>query len=808
MKQPVIYGSGGWVYTIAVTAPVNSEVIVSGGSEVITGVGTGSDYAFSVHKKNTTYTIAVSMDGATKTATVTTGTNPGAMSFVVIEFGTINLTYDPGFAGHVITCTDGTTTVTKTAPSSGSTMTFYPPNTGTWTISGQASGVTYSTTATVSSLDTPVNAALQGYSEDLTVTYPSGATCTITDGNLETYTAENNPQTFTLHQAETTYTLTVTLEGQAKTETITTGSSGTAQSVTVEFGTINVTLDSLFVGGTVTCTNGTITMTKTSSTTSLTFRPPYTGTWAVSTVYDGDTYTKQATVSSLSTAVSITLERYSENVTVTYPAGATCSITDGVSETYTATTNPQTFTLHQENTAYTLSVTLEGQTKTQTVTTGSSGTAQSVTVEFGTINVTIDSDFVGEDVTCTDGNVTMTKTSTTTSLTFRPPTTGTWTLSLTHSGETYSATANVTSLSTAVSVTIQAIVISIYGAQWDGTSTQAWSRTDDAANFTDPIPAVNNGNGSSPFDNLMPWSGMERVTDANAGTLVKIPKFWYKWTRSGSSMKLQIADGEVSGFYVSPAHADRGDGQGERDYVYVGAYHCDTSTWKSISGVKPMVNTGKANFRTNIHSLGTDIWIWDFAMYWTVCMLYLVEFANWNSQEKVGYGGTGANYTIENSGICDSMTYHTGTNAATLQTYGHTRYRYIEDLWGNGCDIVDGIYCSGTNIFCTKNPAQFSDNSGGTNVGGVRASATGWITSYTIPTAPGFEYALFPTSTVGTSQSAGGDYAGDYYNYNESRPGIKVGGEAQQNQQNGLFRLFSNDMGGNNNSTSRLMKLP
>lgn len=454
MKQPVIYGSGGWVYTIAVTAPVNSEVIVSGGSEVITGVGTGSDYAFSVHKKNTTYTIAVSMDGATKTATVTTGTNPGAMSFVVIEFGTINLTYDAGFAGKVLTLSDGTTTVTKTAPSSGSTMTFYPPNTGTWTISGDIGGITYYTTATVSSLDTPVNAALQGYSEDLTVTYPSGATCTITDGNLETYTAENNPQTFTLHQAETTYTLTVTLEGQAKTETITTGSSGTAQSVTVEFGTINVTLDSLFVGGTVTCTNGTITMTKTSSTTSLTFRPPYTGTWAVSTVYDGDTYTKQATVSSLSTAVSITLERYSENVTVTYPSGATCTITDGVSETYTATNNPETFVLHQENTAYTLSVTLEGQTKTQTVTTGSSGIAQSVTVEFGTINVTVATEFLNETVTCTNGAITMTKTATTSSLTFRPPYTGTWTVSSVYSGDTYSTQAVVSDLSTPVSVSI------------------------------------------------------------------------------------------------------------------------------------------------------------------------------------------------------------------------------------------------------------------------------------------------------------------------------------------------------------------
>ncbi len=56
----------------------------------------------------------------------------------------------------------------------------------------------------------------------------------------------------------------------------------------------------------------------------------------------------------------------------------------------------------------------------------------------------------------------------------------------------------------------------------------------------------------SPFDNLYPWSGMVRVTDAVAGELVAIPKFWYKWTKSGNSLKLQIADKETDGFHVSP----------------------------------------------------------------------------------------------------------------------------------------------------------------------------------------------------------------------------------------------------------------
>ena len=68
----------------------------------------------------------------------------------------------------------------------------------------------------------------------------------------------------------------------------------------------------------------------------------------------------------------------------------------------------------------------------------------------------------------------------------------------------------------------------IYGAEWSGNSETTWTRTDEAAGFSNPSPAVNNGTGSSPFDNLMPWAGMEIVEDAEAGTLVSIPKYWYK----------------------------------------------------------------------------------------------------------------------------------------------------------------------------------------------------------------------------------------------------------------------------------------
>lgn len=322
----------------------------------------------------------------------------------------------------------------------------------------------------------------------------------------------------------------------------------------------------------------------------------------------------------------------------------------------------------------------------------------------------------------------------------------------------------------------------IYGVQWDGTASTTWSRTDAAETFMNPTPAVNNGNGSSPFDTIMPWAGMVVEDDATAGKLVKIPKYWFKWTRSGNGMKLQISNGPEAGFHVSPAHADRGDGKGERDYVYVGRYHCNTS-YKSQAGSQPAANMTRAAARSSIHNLGSTYWQYDYAMYWTIMMLYLVEYANWNSQATIGYGCSPSNAKF-NMGATDNMVYHTGTSAASRTTYGSVQYRHIEGLWDNVYDWCDGIRFSGSTVYCIANPASFSDTSGGTNVG-TRATSSGYISGWTNPTADGFEYALYPNAVSGSETT----YVCDYCYYNASGVVLRVGGGYGQNQSYGAFYL-------------------
>ena len=322
-------------------------------------------------------------------------------------------------------------------------------------------------------------------------------------------------------------------------------------------------------------------------------------------------------------------------------------------------------------------------------------------------------------------------------------------------------------------------MVHIYGAQWDGSSTTKWTRTDEAAGFTDPVPYVQGASKySSPFDDLQPWAGMVK-SERTGGTMVAIPKFWYKLTQNGNGMKIQIADRAQSGFSVSPAHMDRGDGKGERDVVYIGRYHCHTSNWKSQTGGKPKANITRSSARSSIHSLGSNIWQMDFAMRFTIWLLYIVEFADWNSQAKIGYG-CGNDSNTENMGYTDSMPYHTGTTKNSRTTYGcGTQYRNIEGLWDNVYDWMDGCYYNGSGLNVIKNPNQFSDSANGVNVGTL---TSGYPSRFTVRSQAGFP-------VFAPSQSNGSDstYSCDGWNFSSSGPCLYVGGSYGQYTDRGLF---------------------
>ena len=333
-------------------------------------------------------------------------------------------------------------------------------------------------------------------------------------------------------------------------------------------------------------------------------------------------------------------------------------------------------------------------------------------------------------------------------------------------------------------VPVKAQFVTIYGVEWDWTSSgpTKGTRTDAAAGFSDPNPAVNNGTGSSPFDSLMPWAGMVKET-RTGGVMVKEPKYWFKWTKTGKKLKLQIADGPVDGFHVDPVNMDKGDGLGELDFSYIGRYHCASGTYKSETNKAQQVSITRSAARTSIHNLGANIWQMDFAQMWYVGMLYLVEFADWNGQKTIGYGCSAAG-SKENNGKTDAMQYHTGTTAANRTTYGYTQYRNIEGWWDNVYDWMDGCYYNSNGLNVILNPSKFSDNANGTLIGSMPSS--GYPNDMAVPTQSGFEWALRPATTGGSDST----YVPDYWDFSGGSPCLFRGGSYYQCQNHGPFCVY------------------
>lgn len=409
---------------------------------------------------------------------------------------------------------------------------------------------------------------------------------------------------------------------------------------------------------------------------------------------------------------------------------------------------------------------------------------KTLTLTYYTLTVTIKA---GSTVTAQCGDKTVSGTVPESgSIKLYLPIAGTWTVTATLGDETTEGSVEVSEYR---DYPLELAYVHIYGASWDGTSTTKWSRTDDAADFTDPVPYVAGASSyGGPFDNLQPWAGMVK-SERTGGTMVAIPKFWYKLEQNGAGMTIKIADRAVEGYSVSPAHMDRGDGHGERDVVYIGRYHCN-DTYKSGTG-SPRANMTRSSARSGIHNLGSTIWQCDFAMRFTLWLLYIVEFCDWNSQAKIGYG-CGNNSSPQPMGYTDSMPYHTGTTQSSRTTYGcGTQYRNIEGLWDNVLDWCDGCYNNGNGLNIILNPSEFSDSSNGTAVG---VPSNGYPSAFTVKTTGGFPL-FIPTAANGGSET----YSCDYWYFSSSYPCLFVGGSCSQYASFGMFYVnyyAASDYGG------------
>lgn len=178
-----------------------------------------------------------------------------------------------------------------------------------------------------------------------------------------------------------------------------------------------------------------------------------------------------------------------------------------------------------------------------------------------------------------------------------------------------SAGSNYTSSAQGYYVRVESLT-SVFGVSWDSsnpsTALTRLTKANDPNKLvtvditTEPVPAVGTGSGSSPFDNYMPWMGMEEYcaslvgssppkevsalykkgedgferTNPNKPVFVKIPEFYYKIEKIGNIFRYYIADGALDGFLLHP-----GSGCYVARYEGVKGNSSGTSTMRSNSGL-------------------------------------------------------------------------------------------------------------------------------------------------------------------------------------------------------------------------------
>lgn len=422
----------------------------------------------------------------------------------------------------------------------------------------------------------------------------------------------------------------------------------------------------------------------------------------------------------------------------------------GGGETYTGAVDSSktaTVSVLGINTSYTLSCVLDGVAYTAEVTTKDYYTTLTVVLEKfqSTITVTVDS---GSTVTATLGSTVLTKTSNGTAV-FTVGKAGTWAIKATLGDQTAEGTVSITASGQSKALTLS--YANVFGVCWDtsNSSTALTRLTPETDPYglvtrsvtTEPVPAAGSGSGSSPFDAFLPWSGMKECNLNSAGavtawkgdsgfsrsnnfTMVFIPEFYVAAKRNGTKQYFYVSDKPKNGMTKHP-------GSGK----YVGKYHaCENPSdyiEASMSGQAPEVNANRSAFRSKIKAIGDKFHLYDFVTYCAIVFLYVVEFADWNSQSKIGQGVIGDS-SAKKSGGTDVMVYHTGNVQGYNTGTTYVQYRWIENLWGNIFQWVDGFNANGTTAYYCTDPSKYADDTatGYTKIGTLPAS--GWIKDLTV----------------------------------------------------------------------------
>lgn len=321
------------------------------------------------------------------------------------------------------------------------------------------------------------------------------------------------------------------------------------------------------------------------------------------------------------------------------------------------------------------------------------------------------------------------------------------------------------------------------------------------------------------MDNGESYEILSAVLNGDDGqVMVEIPKFWVKYCKIGNKHYWIVAEAEMDGFQPHPAFYKNGEWVPRR---FIGAYQAvryddGTSAYVdgdgtsnadaandilgSISGYIPDTNETRDEYRDMAANRGTGWRQYDFWLYQAVAMLYITEYADFDSQTMISAGNTKfASFVFATcvgaTGKSNGDGNGSGGQSTTNGNIGdYVTYRGIEDIFGTIWQFLDGfnIHNSNTNgsrAFVSNNDADFSDD-----------ADTGYDYIASLALTDGYikgiadNIAILPDNCSGGSSSTFlTDYFNSYYD-NENDVGwrvVRVGGIASTDVAAGVLCVAS-----------------
>lgn len=344
--------------------------------------------------------------------------------------------------------------------------------------------------------------------------------------------------------------------------------------------------------------------------------------------------------------------------------------------------------------------------------------------------------------------------------------------------------------------------IKVFGVKWDSTNPSTkltrLTTTNDPYSYVnvnieeEPVIGIGTKPGSSPFDNFFPWKGMEQYnvideeikfkkgepnfSQIDYDTVVYIPEFFYKIVTSNNiDFYFYVSDGPIFDFKKHPG-----------SNCYVGRYMTSSGT-QTVSSSINKTDITRNEARLNASNKGEQWCLYDYASWCAIWILYLVEFADWDSQSKIGLGGSESS-TIPN-GSTDAMIYHTGYFGPNGDAEkGYVQYRNIESPWGKMWQWLDGANLKDNSFYINVNPKTYEDvvYSGDYVLAGDMKMSDGYINK--IKKSSTIDFGFFPVKFNGSSSTFIPDYA--YSNGTQCMVG--GGYKAGYGFGTGLFSLATN----------------